>query len=868
MMEQFAELSLDGEWLMIGVAPGYRITHEFFEPGQKKEGWTKANIPNTVHSILLKEGKIADPYFDKNNLRLVAIEEKEWWFQKEFGVSSEWSNGIVRLLFEGVDYIATFWINGTLIGKHEGMFGGPCFDVTGALRYGQINTLTVKIDPPPKDWRKTLKTNVMYGWHYVRLVPSGIWRSVKLVRTGSVYFESVCIRTEELTDKEAILSLVVELRNKGTETKAQIKGSIRGKSFKSDCLDFSHPITLKERHSEHHAEIRVPRPRLWWPHGVGDQNLYQIDLSIVQEGRVSDRSAFQFGIRTIEMMPNSGKKPSDYDWTFFINGRKIYVKGANWCTLDAILRLSSDRYHRFLSLAKKVNINMLRAWGGGLIETEEFYDLCDRLGIMVWQEFPLCFGEYQDSSQLSKKVLEEQSEWILRRLRNRACLVMWCGGNEHTGEGEVIDFLEGKCREVDPTRPFHRASPYRGDTHHWSVYHGYAPITDYAGNMRYVAVDKGLFVSNEAPFMSEFGLCCAPSLESIKKYVPQKELSEWPPRQGGAFIHHCPQYGGGPDLVKMLRYATEYGDINNLEEFVRYSQMSAAVAHKVGIEYMRSRMFKSSGTFFYKLTDDYPGCSWSIIDWYGVPKMGYYFVKRAYESIHVCTRYDKQNWLENEEFAADIFVVNDGNADVNDYLLESQILGSDFSVLQSRSKRVNVSSNSSKKVMTVKWMIPERTLNSAPFFLWLELIKGDCKISKSVYWYNFENSMGYKTSNLPHFDNFSSRMGCLTRLPKTHLRLEGFEDHQHGELGETVIRGNLHNADKVPAFCAEMKIPGFQNRVSFTDNYVFLAPGEVREIDIGLPMKGRLPKKIELIASAWNSTPVKKEIDLVKIWPP
>ena len=244
-------------------------------------------------------------------------------------------------------------------------------------------------------------------------------------------------------------------------------------------------------------EFTVPDAQTWWPVDYGDPNLYRMKLSFLPDSGAPDHRTFTFGIRTIEMQPTpAGPNPEHYNWTFVVNGVPIFVKGANWCTLDALLRFEPERYDRFLQLAKDSHMQLLRAWGSGMPETDEFYDLADRHGIMVMQEWPTAWNSHRIQPY---DILEETVRHNTIRLRNHPSLVMWGGGNE-SGEpfGEAIDMMGCYSYELDGTRSFHRGEPWGGSIHSYHVFWQYHPL------------DYNLSLS--ATFIGEFGSGIAPQL--------------------------------------------------------------------------------------------------------------------------------------------------------------------------------------------------------------------------------------------------------------------------------------------------------------------------------------------------------------------
>jgi hypothetical protein len=617
----------------------------------------------------------------------------------------------------------------------------------------------------------------------------------------------------------------VEIENLGPAQAVGLDGAFRGEGFDGG-VEWTETVNLEERRNRCRLEVSLDRPRLWWPHGMGKQNLYHLQLRIGSgEGGNSDEVGLRTGLKRIETHPARGKKEGEYDWIFAVNGQRVFLKGANWCLMDSLLRFPVSVYRRFLVLAKEAGIHLLRSWGGGLVETEEFFDLCDELGMMVWQEFPLTHPLSTNSSLpegLDLRLVEEQAGHILRRLRNRASLLMWAGGNEHGGRGDVIDLLERLFPEMDPDRPFHRASPFGGDSHDWSVYHRFGAVTD--------------FTKNESPFLSEFGLCSPPCMESQARFTPPEERNVWPPRWGGTFLHHTPEYGASPDLLKMLRYAGQYGNVGSLEDFVTYMQLSQGVALRTGIEHMRAGMLTDrGGAMLYKMNENYPGCSWSIVDWYGAPKIAYFFVRRAYQDPRIFARYEKVSWFEGQEFVADVLVAADSRSDnMNRYgelQAETTLFSSRLREVRSLSKNLDLSNPGLSMVFELRWTIPEGYEEGAPFFLRSNLRNGRGELlSQSVYWYNFDNTLAHQSSWRSHFDDFSGRMGCLVRLPATSLSLDVSAFPETAGDADRAFELRVANTGEAAAFLVTIAAPFRGACLRLEDNFFWLDAGETRAI--------------------------------------
>jgi beta-mannosidase len=405
--------------------------------------------------------------------------------------------------------------------------------------------------------------------------------------------------------------------------------------------------------------LDLPAAHFWWPWDQGQPHLYRVTVRLLDDAGVLDEAAQIVGVRSVARaaFPDGGK------WRWLINGRPVFLRGANWVPVDVLPgRVTEADYARLLGMARDAGVNFLRVWGGGVREKRVFWDNCDRLGIMAWQEFPLAcafLGHYpRDGAYLDG--LAAEARGTVRALRNHPSLIAWCGGNEISPRRERLPLgtLGRVLAEEDPARPWILASPCDGDLHHWQVWHGRAPWADLAGL--------------DAPFMSEFGMQALPDALTVAEMFPAgvpTSLSDprWLERKAQieklchyAGPHACPSTGSGRDLAAAI-VAT---------------QRAQAAALQVGIESCRLRRESSSpsqqgrgadgarcgGVAFWQLNEPWPAVSWSVIDRAGRPKAAYEMLRRAYQPILIAARFPWRRYVAGDVFRADIWLINDGPA--------------------------------------------------------------------------------------------------------------------------------------------------------------------------------------------------------------
>ncbi len=798
------ELLLDGQWQLAEAGEeAARLTGE----------WTDAipaRVPGSIHTALVEAGRIPDPTIGVN--QRVARQEsyKTWWMKKNFD-RPEGVQG-TRLIFGGICNRCSIWLNGQLLGSHEGMFGGPEFDITPFLK--ESNTLIVKLEPIPFEpsdpagthpdidnvsWKHTVVFNNNYGWHYSNLPSLGIWRPVKVCGMPEVALPDPFAAAKDA--KKGQVEMSIKLQAKAAGWSGTLVCSILPENFSGAVYSFEQQVSCDKTETTLHLGFVLPEPHLWWPNDLGNPDLYRIRLSFKPDSGTGDCRELVFGLRTIEMAPlPCGARPDRFDWTFRINGEEHFVKGTGWCTMDPLMDFSYARYERFITLARQQHVQMLRGWGSGMPETDEFYDLCDRNGIMVLQEWPTAWNSHNDQPY---DMLEETVRLNTLRLRNHPSLVMWGTNNESSHPfGPAIDMMGRLSVELDGTRPFHRGEPWGGSLHDYTCYWDRQHF-DYNVNLK-------------ADFFGEFGLACMPVYESVVRYMPEEELNEWPPRPEGSFVYHTPVFGRLDDLSRLTQYARYFiPREHTMKEFITGSQLSQATGVRHTLERARTRWPDCSGALYYKMNDNFPAASWSCADWYGAPKIGHYIFQDAFAPLHVCVLFSTLNFA-NTPVELPVFLLDDAGT----------LRGAEWKV------RVRAYNGSLKEIKCVEYSgtapieTPVRVgslslsfeeTDTYPLLVVAEVSKDGKLADRTFYWANFE-----------------AERGCLFKLPETQLsyRIEG--------ASVTVI-----NTGARPAVAVSIACPGHSDTFTVSDSYFWLNAGEEKTIEVN--------RSSPLEVSAWNA---------------
>lgn len=592
-----------------------------------------AEVPSCVQTTLLQTGLIPDPLVADHIGGLRWVEDYDWTYTTDFELPRARDGERTELVFEGVNYEAEVLLNGHFLGRIEGTFVRHVFDVTHTVGTG--NTLDVTVTPPPQR-RQAVTIQCSYGWDWAqRLLPVGLWRRVMVRRTGAVRLREPFLVTRRVTDRAATADFSVTVdATPGEARSGRLELTLAGENFRGGRQSWSFGVRSTGR-LRLKRTLRVKSPRLWWPNGEGPQNLYRLGVRFVgADGGTSDELTMVTGLRTLRMAPNSGAPEYIAPWTFEVNGRRLFARGGNWVPVDAMFRMTSDRYDALLGQARAAGMNLLRVWGGGIDESDQFYDLCDRCGILVWQEF---FLGAPFNPGLSRQTYARSCRSAIIRIRNHPSLAMYCAANEidpeHPDDQDLVDGLQELLTELDPTRPWRRSSPYGGgDSHLWEV--GNSP-------------DAHPYTIYQLPtwFRSESGFHASGPVQDVKRFLPAERL--WPPNEMWQ-LHN-------EDLSKVLGYLKDYGPLESLPDYVRKQQLYQMVAVRYSLMSSMRSWPGCSGNLVWMLNEYWPSFSWGLLDYYAAPKPALCAFKRCFRGTSVGLFYRKDLWKRGDLFQAEAF---------------------------------------------------------------------------------------------------------------------------------------------------------------------------------------------------------------------
>lgn len=630
--------------------------------------WSEATVPGTVHTDLLAAGVITEPFASTAENSLQWIEEKDWDYRLIFTPSKELlAEQVQELVFKGLDTYADVYLNDSLVLQTENMFLEYRVDVKNVLRKDE-NVLLVRfgntykkglelaekysVKLPADNDKGEVKTSVFtrkapynFGWDWgPRLLTVGIWRPVELLGWSAARLSDVQIiqtsQSATLATFDAHVRVVSATDNSSVNV---FLADSAGNSYASCEVDLEH---VGDTVISMSFEIRDPK--LWWPNGTGEANLYPIYTLLANQGNLEtlDRRLDNIGVRTVRLVQEPDSVGEGRSFYFEVNGEPIFAKGANYIPQDVFLpRVTPDKYAEFIAQCKESNYNMLRVWGGGIYEEQAFYDLCDKNGIMVWQDFIFGCSFYPWDKAFLENVRRE-AVYNVRRLRNHPSIVIWCGNNEiseawhHWGyqkaygwtqsEKDMIwngykALFEGVLPSVlaveDTTRYYHPSSPLygrgdprsqtMGDVHYWGVFHDEEPFSTYK--------DKPGRFSNEYGFQS---LAC---YDTYREYLQPDEMTLY---SEAMHVHQKNPKGYRVMEEYMVRDLPLVK--SDFRTYVYLTQLLQAEGIKIAMEGHRQKRPFTMGSLYWQVNDCWPVASWSSIDSRGRWKALQYYARRSF----------------------------------------------------------------------------------------------------------------------------------------------------------------------------------------------------------------------------------------------
>ncbi len=862
------------------------------------DGWINVKQPTSVQWAHYQAGKLPNPYEHLNAEDYKWMEEKVWYYKKSFEVLELNNEDNALLVFDGIDYFSRIWLNGELLGYHEGMWSGPAIEVSEKLNQGESNEIVVEVisgnygqwgEFDFKNPGKIIKPrSFARGSSHRPFFALGMWRGVRLEIAPKYHIERPYLVTQEIGDNYAKLHLETELflgshtleheLNPWHET--QISNYSRIELAPNNILvdeqielkvEFFHEGNLKhtktfepyalEGRSWVEETFTLKNPKLWYPNGMGEPNLYQVTVSLLVDGESKDSITFDYGVRTIKQVRSAGPRTTDRwkNWQFVVNNEPLFVKGINWMPLDPLYNFDYDYYKWVLEAAKKGRIQMIRVWGGGAIETEEFYDLCNKYGIMVFQGFPKNNNETPDWPQ---DILAANTVQNIIRLRNHPSLAVWSGGNEFNpyayGNATTLAVYERSVDDFDPSRMWVRTSPDHGSTH---LYPDFDPVWYH----------KELDI---IPFVAEAGIHSIPEAVSLREVVKAEEFEDLGAMydQGFAenhpeFIYHFMEYSQGR-VPRMLSRASHMGDMANptLEEISIATQISAGEFYQTMSEGIQANYPVTTGLMPWVFKRPWPTVSAiHLLDGFGQPSAPFYFLKRTYAETRVMLGPIHSLWAPGESIPLDVLVIHGGKKQLKQLDLNISILDEAFNEIYSDQIPVK-SVQSGPLVHDVgvdqSFEIPQFLADTYMFII-LELKSSSGEIvSRATYWPRVLSDLDGQTpaefrSTPQPWLTFKNGPWLKDIVAKSPTQIEAQITQSDNKDRYTYFDVTVSNDGDKPSFVTRVDVLGAKRLFVLDDNFFWLAPGEERKLSGKIKWReGTIPDAPQIQINAWNAEPV------------
>ena len=815
--QQPSEIQLDQNW-------------EFSE--LSKNTWYPAEVPGYVHTYLLNNKLINDPYFGDNEKELQWISEKDWKYKTYLFVDDElMKNENIELVFEGLDCYADVYINNVLILQADNMFREWVTNIKDFINIGK-NEIIINFKSPlkvdsvkaaqlpyklPENRAFSRKAPYQYGWDWgPTLISSGIWKNVFIRTWADARINYIQIIQDSIASDTAWLHAGFEI-NSIKDQDALLTVFEEGNRTPKNKIR----VHLKEGNHSYPIHFTIEQPELWWTNGLGDQKLYNLKFRL-QTQQALDEKQNKIGIRTIELVRN----PDSIGESFYfkLNEIPVFMKGANYIPQDNFPpRVEKAKYEKLLKATADANMNMLRVWGGGIYEDDVFYDLCDKLGILVWQDFMFAGSMYPGDDEFIDNVKQEAIQQV-KRLRNHPSLAMWCGNNEvdeawhNWGWQKSLNYSDKDSAEVwsnylklfektlpeiieeyDNFRSYIPSSPqigwgheeaqYSGDMHYWGVWWGEEPFEKYEENV--------------GRFMSEYGFQGFPDLKTLQSYLSQPDLS----LNSEALKNHQ-KHPRGMELIEKYM-AFDYHIPDKFEDYVYVSQLVQAYGMNTAIEAHRRAKPVCMGTLYWQLNDCWPVISWSGIDYEGRWKALHYFTKKAYADYFIS--------FEENNNKLDIFVVSDKiEGDTAGLVL--QLMDFAGTIILEEQHQLSITGNTSTKVLSIdlKDFLGEH--NPEEILLFAQLTKGNITIADNIYYLAKPKKLNLSKPEISHEikkteSGFSIILKTNTLAKNIYLSIDSdgtFSDNYFDLIPGKSKEVNLKSKEEIPDI-SNLKIMSLYN---------------------------------------------------------
>jgi len=817
-------------WQLQDVAKAPQSGAEVSAPEFSTTGWYTATVPGTVLTTLVNNHVYPEPLYGENN-RPENIPESlartSYWYRTVIDITKGWAGERIWLNFEGINYSSSVWVNGAQVGTTRGAFMRGIFDITANVKPGKQAVVAVLVAPQPHPGdphEHTLRAGTgknggitaidgptflsTIGWDWIPAIrdrDTGIWQKVFLSATGPVLVKDPLVTTDLPLPKTDSTDIGVQATVENVSdkpVKGVLKGSIEEIAFERPVELAPHSKQIVDFDQKNTPALHVEHPRLWWPNGYGAQDLYKLHLSFEMEGNLSDAQDVDFGVRKITYAV-----PGTDTLTISVNGVPIFIRGGNWGLDEALKRIPRERLEAEIRMHKLANLNLIRNWVGQST-SEDFYELCDKYGILLWDEFfqpnPADGPNPTDIETYVANVREK-----ILRFRNHPSIAVWCARNEGFPPKEIDAELRKLMAELEPTRRYQPSSTDGAGVRSHGPYFWRTP-------REYYRVTDDFF-------KTETGSVSVPTLESIHGMMPQKDwetiTDDWAEHDMAKGAQRGDQYPGV--------LAARYGKIANLADFVRKAQLMNYEAFRAMYEGRNAQMFHpTTAVITWMSHPAQPSFVWQLYHYDLEPNSSLFAVRSAGEMVHI----------QFNEADGELQVINNLPQPLTDAVARVSIYLLDGTLASQYDTKVTAEPSSVTNLGEVKF--PPRI--SSTHFLKLELrdAKGEL-VSSNFYW---RGEPGYP-----------DLLTDLNELPKVTLEAKVERSISGGKQMVTVT---LHNPTNSVALMAHLQLRDSSGErvlpVYYSDNYVSLVPNESKTITIEAAQQDSMDKGATVVVDGWN----------------
>ena len=827
-MAQMGMVNISSNWQMQEISKVHQRGELISGLTFKANNWYKATVPGTVLTTLVNNDVYPDPMYGENNRPAKipeTINKTRYWYRTSFMVPATYAGKVVNLNFDGINYAAEIWVNGKKVGNIKGAFTRGIFDISKLVKPGNMAEMAVLVSPQPhpgEPHEHTIKSGMgqnggitaidgptflcSIGWDWIPAIRdrnTGIWQKVFLSYSGAVKITNPLVTSDVALPslKTADINVETTVENVSDKThKGILKGIFGTITFQKLVEMKPHSVQLLKFTPSEFRQLHINRPKLWWPNGYGAQNLYNVQLSFEMKGSVSDKKAFKFGIRKITY-----QVPDTNNLTLSVNGVRVFCKGGNWGMDDAMKRIPRERLEAQIRMHKQANYTMIRNWVGQSTN-EDFYELCDKYGIMLWDEFfqpnPSDGPNPTDLNLYVANVREK-----ILRYRNHAAIAVWCARNEGYPPANIDSALQKLMTELEPVRLYQASSTAGRGVNSGGPYYWRKPA-DY-------------YTFDEA-FKTEIGSVSIPTLASIHGMMPKKDWEQ----VNDDWAEHDFADGAQRGLDYRKTIDVRYGKVANLADFVRKAQLANYEAYRAMYEGRNAKLFSPcTGVLTWMSNPAQPSFVWQLYHHDLEPNASLFAARKACEFIHIQLN-EKEGNIQVINNAGNAF---EGNAKLVIYNLDGSIASqSSYSVKAPASRALNLGAAESQGL-------------SGLHFIKLRLadLKGKL-ISDNFYW----RALPQNPDNLQDLNN----MAVVKLAINAKQVIKG---------DKCFLDVTVHNPTNNVALMAHLQLRRSKSMlrvlpVYYSDNYISLVPNETRTITIEAGKSDLKNESPMLLVDGWN----------------